>query len=132
MYVDYELLQRGCDRAREIRLARERVREATPERKAQYRRYNQSEAGRASMSTRGARYRATDKGRETARRKGRETARRKSRKYYAAHKDDPSFRAHKKAYNRELRHTRKVRAMQGEHTLWLMGGCITVNMGRAA
>lgn len=27
---------------------------------------------------------------------------------------------------------RKVRPMQGEHTLYLMGGCIKVNMGRAA
>ena len=34
MEVNYELLQRGCDRAREIRLKQERIREATQERKA--------------------------------------------------------------------------------------------------
>lgn len=38
MNVDYELLQRGCLTAREIRLKQERIREATPERKAQHRR----------------------------------------------------------------------------------------------
>ena len=36
MKVDYELLQRGCDRALEIGLMKERIREASPERKAQH------------------------------------------------------------------------------------------------
>lgn len=38
MNVDYELLQRGCLTAREIRLKQQRIREATPERKAQHKR----------------------------------------------------------------------------------------------
>lgn len=44
MNIDYELLQRGCDRAREIRLMQERIREATPERKAWHKRWAKKEA----------------------------------------------------------------------------------------
>ena len=124
MEVDYELLQRGCDRAREIRLMQERVREATPERKAQHKRWAQSEAGRKSNLERHRRYRATENGREMVRLK--------SLRFYRRHKDDPEFKARKYGYEVVFRARQKARRLSGEHTLWLMDGCIKVNMGRAA
>lgn len=124
MNVDYELLQRGCLTAREIRLKQERIREATTERKAQHKRWAQSEAGRASMSERGRRYRATEKGRENSRRK--------ARRYWLKVKDDPVWRAHKLDVQTMWRHMKKAKKLNGEHTLWLMGGVVKVNMGRAA
>jgi hypothetical protein len=124
MKVDYELLQRVCDRAREIGLMKERIREASPERKAQHKRYAQSEAGRRSDLERHRRYRDTPHGREVARLK--------SLRFYARHKDDPAFKARKYGYEVVFRARQKARRLDGEHTLWLIGGCIKVNMGRVA
>jgi hypothetical protein len=124
MNVDYELLQRGCDRAREIRLMQERIREATPERKAQHKRWAQSDAGRISMRERSRRYRATEKGREMVRMK--------SLRFYQRHKDDPAFKARKYGYEVAFRAKQKARRLGGEHVLWLMDGVVKVNMGRAA
>ena len=124
MNVDYELLQRGCLTAREIRLKQERIREATPERKAQHRMWAHSEAGRKSDRERHRRYRATENGREMVRQK--------SIRFYRRHKDDPAFKARKYGYEVAFRARQKARRLSGEHTLWLIGGCIKVNMGRAA
>lgn len=124
MNIDYELLQRGCLTAREIRLKQERIREATPERKAQHKRWAKSEAGKRSLRERHRRYRATEKGREMARLK--------SLRFYERHKDDPAFKARKYGYEVVFRARQKARRLSGEHTLYLMGGCIKVNMGRAA
>lgn len=124
MNMDYELLQRGCLTAREIRLKQERIREATPERKAQHKRWAKSEAGKRSLRERHRRYRATEKGREMARLK--------SLRFYERHKDDPAFKARKYGYEVVFRARQKARRLSGEHTLYLMGGCIKVNMGRAA
>ena len=124
MNVDYELLQRGCLIARENRLKQERIREATSERKAQHKRYAQSEAGRKSDLERHRRYRATENGREMVRLK--------SLRFYQRHKDDPEFKARKYGYEVVFRARQKARRLCGEHTLWLMGGCVKVNMGRAA
>ena len=124
MEVNYELLQRGCLTAREIRLKQERIREATPERKAQHKRWAQSEAGKRSMRERHRRYRATPHGLEMVRQK--------SLRFYQRHKDDPAFKARKYGYEVIFRARQKARRLSGEHTLWLMGGCVKVNMGRAA
>lgn len=124
MEVNYELLQRGCDRAREIRLMQERIREATPERKAQHKRWAQSENGKLSLRERHRRYRATENGREMVRLK--------SLRFYQRHKDDPAFKARKYGYEVVFRARQKARRLDGEHTLWLIGGCIKVNMGRVA
>jgi hypothetical protein len=124
MNVDYELLQRGCDRAREIRLMQERIREATPERKAQHKRWAQSDAGRISMRERSRRYRATEKGREMVRLK--------SLRFYQRHKDDQAFKARKYGYEVVFRARQKARRLGGEHVLWLMDGVVKVNMGMAA
>lgn len=124
MNVNHELLQRGCLTAREIRLKQERIREATPERKAQHKRWAQSEAGRKSDLERHRRYRATEKGREMVRLK--------SLRFYERHKDDPEFKARKYGYEVAFRARQKARRLCGEHTLWLMGGVVKVNMGRAA
>lgn len=124
MNVDYELLQRGCLIARENRLKQERIREATPERKAQHKIWAQSEAGKRSDLERHRRYRATEKGREMVRQK--------SLRFYRRHKDDPAFKARKYGYEVAFRARQKARRLCGEHVLYLMDGCIKVNMGRAA
>ena len=124
MNVDYELLQRGCDRAREIKLMQERIREATPERKAQHKRWAQSEDGKRSMRERHRRYRATENGREKLRLK--------SLRFYERHKDDPEFRARKYEYGVIFRAKKKARRLCGEHVLWLMDDVVKVNMGRVA
>ena len=124
MNVEYELLQRGCLMARENRLKQERIREATPERKAQHKRWAQSEDGKRSMRERHRRYMATPHGREVARQK--------SLRFYERHKDDPAFKARKYGYEVIFRARQKARRLCGEHTLYLMDGCIKVNMGRAA
>ncbi|MBO5740861.1 MAG: hypothetical protein J6R54_02615 [Bacteroidaceae bacterium] len=124
MEVNYELLQRGCLTAREIRLKQERIREATPERKAQHKRWAHSEAGRKSERERSRRYRATENGRIKTREK--------SRRYWLKVKDDPEWRAHRLEVQTMWRHMKKAMRLNGEHTLYLMGGCIKVNMGRAA
>lgn len=124
MNVDYELLQRGCLMARENRLKQERIREATPERKAQHKRWAQSEAGKRSLRERHRRYKATENGREMVRLK--------SLRFYQRHKDDPVFKARKYGYEVAFRARKKARRLSGEHTLWLMDGVVKVNMGRAA
>ena len=124
MNVDYELLQRGCDRAREIGLMQERIMEATPERKSYHKKWAQSDDGKRSMRERHRRYRATPHGREMVRLK--------SLRFYERHKSDPAFRDRKYGYEVAFRARQKTRRLSGEHTLWLMGGCIKVNMGRAA
>ena len=124
MNVNNELLQRGCLMARENRLKQERIREATPERKAWHKMWAQSDAGKRSMRERHRRYRATPHGREMVRLK--------SLRFYARHKDDPAFKARKYGYEVVFRARQKARRLCGEHTLWLMGGCIKVNMGRTA
>ncbi|WP_407447786.1 hypothetical protein [Fibrobacter sp.] len=124
MEVNYELLQRGCLKAHENRLKQERIREATPERKAQHRRYAQSEAGKRSDLERHRRYRATENGRMKTRAK--------SRRYWLKVKDDPEWRAHKLEVQTMWRHMKKAMRLNGEHTLWLMGGMVKVNMVRAA
>lgn len=124
MNVDYELLQRGCLTARENRLKQERIREATPYRKAQHRRYAQSEAGRKSDLERHRRYRATENGRIKTREK--------SRRYWLKVKDDPVWKAHKLEVQTMWKLRKRAERLNGEHTLYLMDGCIKVNMGRAA
>ncbi len=124
MNVDYELLQRGCERAREIRLMQERIREATPERKAQHKRWAQSEDGKRSMRERHRRCRSTPHGREMVRLK--------SLRFYQRHKDDPTFKARKYGYEVIFRARQKARRLSGEHVLWLMDGVVKVNLGRAA
>ena len=124
MNVDYELLQRGCDRAREIRLMQERIRDATPERKAWHKKWSQSEAGKRSLRERQRRYRATEKGRLVARAK--------ARRYWLKVKDDPAWKAHRLEVLTMWKLRKRASKLNGEHTLYLMGGCIKVNMGRAA
>ena len=124
MEVNYELLKRGCLMAREIRLKQERIRDATPERKAQHKRWAQSEDGKRSMRERHRRYRATENGREMVRLK--------SLRFYERHKDDPEFKARKYGYEVVFRARQKARRLSGEHTLYMMDGCIKVNMWRAA
>ena len=124
MNVNYELLHRGCLMARENRLKQERIREATPERKAWHKMWAQSEAGKRSDLERHRRYRATPHGREMVRLK--------SLRFYERHKDDPAFKARKYGYEVVFRARQKAKRLNGEHVLWLMGGCIKVNMGRAA
>ena len=159
MNVDYELLQRGCDRAREIRLMQERIREATPERKAQHKKWAQSEAGRKSDHERGRRYREKNPDKVKAKRdrfyakmmadpEMRERYYARGKRWRDAHKNDPAYKARLKinrAKEKQVykeRHgfsknwwysvRRRLRPFNGEHTLWLMDGCIKVNRGRAA
>ena len=159
MNVDYELLQRGCYRAREIRLMQERIREATPERKAQHKRWAQSEAGRKSDRERSRRYREAHPDRVKAKRdrfyakmmadpEMRERYYARGKRWRDAHKNDPAYKARVKVnnarykcrfnerygFNRNWWYSvrRRLLTLNGEHTLWLMDGCIKVNMGRAA
>lgn len=159
MEVNYELLQRGCLTAREIRLKQERIREATPERKAQHKRWMQSEAGRISDRERSRRYREAHPDRVKSKRDRfyakmmadpeiRERYYARGKRWRDAHKNDPAYKARIKinrAKEKEVykeRHgfsknwwfnvRRRLRPFGGEHTLWLMDGCIKVNMGRAA
>lgn len=159
MNVDYEMLQRGCLTAREIRLKQERIREATPERKAQHKRWAQSEAGRKSDHERGRRYREKNPDKVKAKRdrfyakmmadpEMRERYYARGKRWRDAHKDDPAYKARLKisrAKEKQVFHERhgfgrnwwfnvrrRLRPFGGEHTLYLMDGCIKVNMGRAA
>ena len=143
MNVDYELLQRGCLIARENRLKQERIREATPERKAQHKRWAQSEAGRRSDRERSRRYREAHPDRVKANRdrfyakmmadpEMRERYYARGKRWRDAHKNDPAYKARKYGYEVAFRARQKVRRLNGEHTLWLMGGVVKVNMGRAA
>lgn len=158
MEVNYELLQRGCMMAREIRLKRERIRDATPERKAQHKRCAQSEAGRISDRERSRRYREAHPDRVKAKRdrfyakmmadpEMRERYYARGKRWREAHKDDPEYKArltinrakekrvfmerHGFSRNWWFNVRRRLRPFGGEHTLWLMGGCIKVNMGMA-
>ena len=159
MNVDYELLQRGCLMARESRLKQERIREATPERKAQHKRWAQSEAGRRSDRERSRRYREAHPDRVKEKRdrfyakvmadpEMRERYYARGKRWRDAHKNDPAYKARLKinrAKEKQVykeRHgfsknwwynvRRRLRPFGGEHTLWLMGGVVKVNMGRAA
>ena len=159
MNVDYELLQRGCLMARENRLKQERIREATPERKAQHKRWAQSEAGRISDRERSRRYREAHPDRVKAKRdrfyakmmadpEMRERYYARSKRWRDAHKNEPEYKARlriNRAKEKKVFHElhgfsrnwwfnvrRRLRPFGGEHTLYLMDGCIKVNMGRAA
>lgn len=159
MNVDYELLQRGCLMARENRLKQERIREATPERKAQHKKWAQSEAGRKSDHERGRRYREKNPDKVKAKRdrfyakmmadpEMRERYYASGKRWRDAHKNDPAYKARlkiKRAMEKKVFHERhgfsrnwwynvrrRLRPFAGEHTLWLMGGVVKVNMGRAA
>lgn len=159
MNVDYELLQRGCLMARENRLKHERIREATPERKAQHKRWAQSEAGRRSDRERSRRYREAHPDRVKAKRdrfyakmmsdpEMRERQYARCKRWRDAHKNELAYKARlkiKRAKEKQVYHERhgfsrnwwfnvrrRLRPLNGEHTLWLMGGVVKVNMGRAA
>jgi hypothetical protein len=58
--------------------------------------------------------------------------RQKSLRFYQRHKDDPAFKARKYGYEVAFRAKQKARRLGGEHTLWIMGGVVKVNMGRVA
>lgn len=88
------------DVAHRRKLEYERQREATPERRAQHRAYDKSEAGRASMQRRNKKWRESEHGREVCREK--------SRRWYAAHKKDPAFMDRKRKYNRNYRAMRRA------------------------
>lgn len=122
---------------REIALRQKRNDEQKPERKEQHRRWNQTEAGKASMKRRKARYLATENGRDKTRKK--------SKRYYQRHKDDPAFKEKKKVARQRWRelnpekekairhhsnvlHWAKVkqRRLAGEYTLYTMDGVIKV------
>lgn len=159
MNVDYELLQRGCLMARENRLKKERIREATPERKAQHKRWSQSEAGRKSDRERSRRYRENNPDKVKAKRERfyakmmadpemRERYYARCKRWRDAHKNDPAYKARLKinrakekqvfrerhGFNKNWWYSvrRRLRPLNGEHVLWLMGGVVKVNMGRAA
>ena len=159
MNVDYELLQRGCLMARENRLKQERIRDATPERKEQHKRWAQSEDGKRSMRERSRRYREAHPDRVKAKRERfyakmmadpeiRERYYARGKRWRDDHKNDPEYKARLKinrAKEKQVYHERhgfsknwwynvrrRLRPFGGEHALWLMGGVVKVNMGRAA
>jgi len=124
---------------REIVLRYKRKDEQKPERKAQHKKWAQTEAGKASLTRRKAKYMATEKGRLNARKK--------SLNYYRRHKDDPAFKERKRESMRrwrerhpqkdkELRHDHNVRywakckqrRMSGEYVLWTMDGMLKVRL----
>ena len=104
----------------------ERKRDATPERKAAYRAYNQTEAGRASMARRNKKWRESERGREVCRIK--------SRRWYAEHKKDAEFMERKRAYNRMYRAMRRAnKKMPSAVTIMLQDiGYMTVHLVRSA
>lgn len=145
--------------ARYQKLKYDRKYDSTPERKAQHKRYAQSEAGRRSDRERSRRYREAHPDRVKAKRdrfyskmmadpEMRERYYAKSKRWRDAHKDDPEYKARLKVsranekrvfverhgYSRNwwFNVRRRLRPFGGEHTLWLMGGVVKVNMGRAA
>lgn len=89
----------------------------TEKRIAQHRAWDKSYAGRMSMKTRGKRYRSTEKGKASVLRK--------SRKYYAVHKDEPSFKLRKRESGIRFRAKRKAQKMSGEYVFHLIGQTIT-------
>ena len=124
---------------REIALRQKRNDEKKPERKAQHKKWAQTEAGKASMKRRGERYRATAKGRLNAQKK--------SINYYRRHKDDPAFKARKMELRKKwlkehpeqakaimhhsnVLHWAKVKKgrLRGDYVLWTMDGVIKVRL----
>lgn len=103
-----------------------RKREATPERRAQHRAYDKTEAGRASMQRRNKKWRESERGREVCRAK--------SRRWYAAHKKDAVFMERKRAYNRMYRAMRRAnKKMPSAVTIALQDiGLMTVHLVRSA
>lgn len=103
-----------------------RKREATPERRAQHRAYNKTEAGRASMARRNKKWRESERGREVCRIK--------SRRWYAEHKKDAEFMERKRAYNRMYRAMRRAnKKMPSAVTIALQDiGLMTVHLVRSA
>lgn len=114
------------DVAHQRKLEYERTREATPERRAQHRAYDKTEAGRASMQRRNKKWRESERGREVCRAK--------SRRWYAAHKKDPEFMARKKEYNRNYRAMRRAQGkMPSSIAIMLQDiGYMTVHLVRSA
>lgn len=114
------------DVAHQRKLEYERKREATPERRAQHRAYDKTEAGRASMQRRNKKWRESERGREVCRAK--------SRRWYAAHKKDPAFMARKKEYDRNYRAMRRAnKKMPSAVTIALQDiGLMTVHLVRSA
>lgn len=124
---------------RDIALRQKRNDEHKPERKEQHRRWNQTEAGKASMKRRKARYLATENGRDKTRKK--------SKRYYQRHKDDPAFKEKKKVARQRWRemnpekekairhysnvlHWAKIKKdrLRGDYVLWTMDGVIKVRL----
>jgi len=103
-----------------------RKREATPERRAQHRAYDKSEAGRASMQRRNKKWRESEHGREVCRIK--------SRRWYAEHKKDAEFMERKRAYNRMYRAMRRAnKKMPSAVTIALQDiGYMTVHLVRSS
>lgn len=114
------------DVAHQRKLEYERKREATPERRAQHRAYDKTEAGRASMQRRNKKWRESERGREVCRIK--------SRRWYAAHKKDPAFMARKKEYDRNYLAMRRAnKKMPSAVTIALQDiGLMTVHLVRSA
>ena len=88
-----------------------------------YTRQLENEAGKRSLLERQRRYRATEKGRLVARAK--------ARRYWLKVKDDPVWKAHKLEVITIWKLRKRAERLNGEHTLYLMDGCIKVNMGMA-
>jgi hypothetical protein len=128
-----------AERARRINLNLKRAYEHTPQRRAQHKAWEQSEAGKESYRRRNAKWRTTDNGRMKCRAK--------SKLYYDRHKDDPAFKERKRESMRrwrerhpqkdkELRHDHNVRywakckqrRMSGEYVLWTMDGMLKVRL----
>ena len=103
-----------------------RKREATPERRAQHRAYDKTEAGRASMQRRNKKWRKSERGREVCRIK--------SRRWYAEHKKDAEFMERKRAYNRMYRAMRRAnKKMPSAVAIFLQDiGYMTVHLVRSA
>lgn len=112
--------------AHEKKLAYERKREATPERKEQHRIWAHSEAGKESMRRRNKKWRESEHGREVCRKK--------SMRWYAAHKKDQAFIEHKREYNRMYRAKRRANnRIPSVVTITLQDiGAVTVHMVRRA
>lgn len=76
-------------------------REKLPRRIASHKAWAQSPAGKKSMRERGARYRATEKGKINSLKK--------SRAYYERHKEDPTWREHRREVQRASRARKRAK-----------------------
>lgn len=85
---------------------RARMREQSPERKAQHEAWRKSPAGIESGRRRCARYNDTHP----------ENKRKNSRNYYNRHKDEPEFKAYRKLQEQKFRYCRKAKA-EGTYTM---------------